>query len=177
MKTKNPGFRSGFVKGFVLAALLCSAGVVLAVGEIYTPSTTWIQDGAKYAPGSNDQINVLADLQPGAAETMFNVGLRLNVLNTAGKKQNWALATHEIEEIEEALDRLIVTRPGLAGDIEGFITASLDPVLAAASAPTPDKAAFKTALNGLVTGCNGCHSLYGEDHIVVKLGKSALPLE
>lgn len=177
MATNHTSYRRGFARGFVLASLLGSAGLVFAVGEIYAPSTTWIQDAGKYAPGSDDAIHVLADLQPGKADLMFDVGLRLNVLNTAGKKQNWALAAHEVHEIEETLDKLMVTRPALEGDLEAFILASLDPVYDAATAPTPDKAAFKAAMAGLVTGCNNCHTLYGETHLVVKLGKSALPLE
>lgn len=170
-------FASGFAMGFVAASLLVGAGAVLAVGEIYTPATNWIQNALKYAPGSNDQVNVLADLQQGAAEVMFDVGLRLNVLNSAGKKQNWDLVTHEAEEIEESFDRLMITRPDLSTDLENFITSRIDPLVAVASAPAPDKAAFKTALGTLVASCTGCHQLYGEDAFVVKLGKSALPLQ
>lgn len=168
---------AGFVKGFVVATLLGSAGVVLAVGEIYTPTSTWIQDAGKYAPGSNDQINVLADLQPGKADLMFDVGLRANVLNTAGKKQNWALAAFEAHEIEKTLEKLMITRPALATDLEDFILNDLDPVHAAATAVTPDKAVFKAALDTMVAACNSCHVAYGESHLTVKLGKSALPLQ
>lgn len=169
--------KGGFIKGFVVATLLCGAGVVFAVGEIYTPTSTWIQDPLKYAPGSNDQINVLADLQPGKADIMFDVGMRLNVLNAAGKKQNWQLAAFEAHEIEKTLDKLMITRPALAADLQNFITTSLDPVYAAATAVTPDKAVFKAALGTMVEACTSCHVLYGEDYLVVKLGKSALPLE
>jgi hypothetical protein len=168
---------TGFLKGFVVATLLCSAGVVFAVGEIYTPSQTWIQDAAKYAPGSNDQINVLGDLAPGKAAYMFDAGLRLNVANTAGKKKNWALAAHELHEIEGDFEHLMITRPALATDLQAFLTTSLAPVYAAATAPTPDKAAFKAALDTMVEACTSCHVTYGEGHLVVKLGKSALPLE
>jgi hypothetical protein len=167
----------GFVKGFVIATLIGGAGVVFALGEIYTPSTTWIQDPSKYAPGSNDQINVLADLQPGESDVMLRVGLRLNSLNTAGKKRNWGLAETELEQIEAAFDNLILTRPALATDLESFLTTSLEPVRAAATAPAPDKAAFKTALNNMAAACTSCHVTYGEEFLVVKLGKSALPLE
>lgn len=177
MQTPKTAFRSGFVQGFVVAALLASAGVVLALGELYTPSTTWIQDAMKYAPGTSDQVNVLADLQPGKAEIMFDVGLRMNALNSAGKKQNWGLAEHQIGEIEEAFDRLMVTRPELTTDLEAFLTTSLAPVYAAVTAPTPDKAVFKTALADMVTACNTCHTTYGEDFLTIKLGKTALPLE
>lgn len=120
-----------------------------AVGEIYTPATNWIQNALKYAPGSNDQVNVLADLQQGAAEVMFDVGLRLNVLNSAGKKQNWDLVTHEAEEIEESFDRLMITRPDLSTDLENFITSRIDPLVAVASAPAPDKTALGSARGAL----------------------------
>lgn len=177
MDKTNRRFASGFAMGFIAASLLVGAGVVLAVGEIYTPTSNWIADITKYAPGSNDQVNVLADLQQGASEVMFDVGLRLNVLNSAGKKQNWDLVAHEADEIEESFDRLMITRPDLSTDLENFITTRIDPLVAVATAPTPDKAAFKLALGNLVSSCTGCHQLYGEDAFVVKLGKSALPLE
>lgn len=169
----------GFISGFVVATVLVGAVAAWSVGELYTPNPEgdWIRDPLVYAPGTADQINVLGDLQPGAAEAMFNVGLRLNTLAAAGKKQNWEIAAFQSEEIEEAFDRLMVTRPAMAAELEAFITGALDPVIAAVTAPTPNKADYTAAFDTMVAACNTCHVNNGMGFLVVKPGKSAEPLQ
>ena len=169
--------RRGFINGFVVATVFVGAVAAYSVGELYVPNPEgdWIRDATKYAPGTADQINVLGDLAPGAAEVMFNVGQRLNTLAKAGKKQNWEIAAFEAEEIEEAFDRLMITRPELAISLEAFLTNSLEPVITAITAA--DKKAFATAKDAMVTACTACHENYGVGFLVVKPGKSDSPLE
>lgn len=169
--------RRAFISGFVLATVLVGAVAAYSVGELYTPNpeADWIRDVTKYAPGTADQINVLGDLQPGAAEVMFTVGQRLNTLATAGKKQNWDIAAFEAEEIEEAFDRLMITRPEMTTSLEAFITGSLDPVITAIN--NHDKPGFAAARDAMVGACTACHETYGVGFMVVKPGKSGSPLD
>jgi len=160
-----------------VATVLVGAVAAYSVGEPYTPNpeADWIRDPTEYAPGTADQINVLGDLQPGAAEIMFTVGQRLNTLATAGKKQNWELAAFEAEEIEDAFDRLMITRPALATDLETFLTDKLEPVITAIT--NQNKAEFATARDTMVAACTTCHQGYGFGLLVVTPGKSDSPLE
>ena len=169
--------KRGFISGFVVATVLVGAVAAFSVGELYTPNPEgdWIRDPSKYAPGTADQVNVLGDLQPGAAEIMFTVGQRLNTLARAGKKQNWALADFEAEEIEEAFDRLMITRPGMATDLETFLTGKLEPVITAIG--SQDKAAFASARDTMVAACTTCHQTYGVGFLVVKPAKPDSPLD
>ena len=169
--------KRGFITGFVVATVLVGAVAAYSVGELYTPNPDgdWIRDPSTYAPGTGDQINVLGDLAPGAAEVMFVVGQRLNTLAMAGKKQNWELAAFEAEEIEEAFDRLMITRPGMATDLEAFLTGSLEPVITAVT--NHDKTAFATARDTMVAACTTCHQTYGVGFMVVKPGKSGSPFK
>lgn len=127
------------------ATVLLGAVGAYAVGELYTPNPEgdWIRDPSVYAPGSADQVNVLGDLQPGAAEQKFTVGHRVNTLAMAGKKSNRDIADFEADEIEEAFDRLRITRPAMATDLEALLTTSMVPVQTAIA--NSDKAAFDAA--------------------------------
>ncbi len=167
-----------FITGFVLGALLCGTAVTFAVIGNYTPKPDgdWIRDVNNYVPGTDDQINVLADIQPGGGVLMMEAGLRINALYFAGKKKNWDLAAYEMHELEEALEKLEITRPAMASYLGTFLAG---PEVAAVDAAilAQDKSAFKTAIRDLTTACEGCHVTFGKPFLVIKLGKSALPLK
>ncbi len=167
-----------FITGFVLGALLCGTAVVFSAIGNYTPKPDgdWIRDVTKYVPGTDDQINVLADIQPGGGVLMMEVGLRVNALYFAGKKKNWDLAAYEMHELTEALEKLEITRPAMAGFLGSFLAgpevASVNAAIAA-----QDKSAFKTAIRDMTNACMSCHTNFGKPFLVIKLGKSALPLK
>ncbi len=169
--------KTNFVVGFALGALLCGSAAVYAVGALYTPSPDgdWLRDAAVYAPGTTDQMNVLADIQPGATTLMLEVGLRFNALAAAGKKKSWGSAEHQVDEIEATFEKLAITRPEYADALHSYLTASLTPVRDAITAQ--DKAMFQSALGSAVSACTSCHVNIGAPFLVVKLGKSAIPIE
>jgi len=165
-----------FAAGLVLGVLLGGVVIALAAPGIYVPQSggDWIRDPAVYQPGTDDQINVLADIQPGGAFQMMEVGLRFNALNLAGKKKNWGFAAHESHELEEAMDKLGVTRPALKVSLEAFIVNDLVAVNNAITAQ--DKAQFKAAMKAVTAACNACHVSFGKSYLEVKTGKSAFPI-
>jgi len=166
----------GFVAGFALATVLCGSALVFSAMRSYTPQPDgdWIRDTTQY-PTSTDQINVLGDIAPGGGVVMQEIGVRLNALQAAGKKQNWGFATYESEEMEEAFDRLALTRPELASMIGTFITTKLDAVNARIA--VHDKPGFLAAMTDMANGCTSCHQAWGNDFLVVKIGKSILPIQ
>ncbi len=174
---KKDSGRLGFFGGFMTATILLGAAVAFAAIGIYTPDPhgDWIRDISVYQPGTDDQINVLADIQPGAAVQMLEAGLRFNVLNQAGKKQNWDLAAHESAEIGAAFGTLEITRPALQASLQTFVGTDLAAVDAAIA--TQNKSTFKAAMKDLATACNSCHVSFGKPFFVIKSGKSALPLK
>jgi cytochrome c556 len=165
--------KSNFLVGFALGALLCGTAAVYA--GVYTPKSSgaWIRDALLYSDVT-DQINVLGDIQPGTGILMQEIGLRFNSLNTAGKKQNWAFASYQLDELSKALTKIGVTRPARKPLLDAFIADSLPAVTDAIAAQ--DKAAFKTAMTNLATDCTTCHTTSGENFPPVKAGKSAMPM-
>lgn len=166
--------KKGFVVGFISATLL-SAVVVYAAGEIYTPVRTWIADPALYNLDSHDGVRVLADIAPGTAVQMLEVGTRLNAMNGAVKRKNWDHATYQLEEMAAALETLQVTRPSRAVAIQAFLDTQIAPVATAITAQ--DKAAFGAALATMTAACTQCHADSGKSFLVVKVGKSSAPIE
>lgn len=119
--------KKGYVFGFLSATLL-STVVVYAAGEIYTPSRTWIADPMLYNLDSHDGVRVLADIAPGTAVQMLEVGTRLNAMNGAVKKKNWDHASYQLDEMVSALETLKVTRPNRVLQIDAFLAAQLVPM-------------------------------------------------
>lgn len=169
--------RKGFVVGFVTASLLSGAVAVYSAGEIYTPKSSgnWIRDAGVYNPTSADQVNVLGDIAPGTAVQMLEIGQRLNAMNGAAKKKNWAHAAYQLEEMEAAFEKLQVTRPSRAVAIQAFLDANVPGLSAAITAG--DKALYTSALETLTSACTQCHSDSGFNYLVVKVGKSSAPIE
>lgn len=166
--------RHRFTAGFVLGSLLC--GSVAVYAGIYVPQSSgnWIRDTNNYSDAT-DQINVLGDIQPGAAVLMQEIGLRFNSLDAAGKKQNWGFADYQLDEMTKALTKLGVTRPTRKAALDAFIAASLPAVASAVAAQ--DKAAFKDAMTTLAADCTTCHVNSGKGFLPVKAGKSAMPIK
>lgn len=169
--------KRGFVAGFVAASVLSGAVVVYSAGEIYTPKSSgnWIRDALVYNPTSADQVNVLGDIAPGTAVQMLEVGQRLNAMNGAAKKKNWAYASYQLDEMVSALEKLKVTRPSRAVAIQAFLDANV-PGLEAAIV-SADKATYQAALETTVAACTQCHEDSGFGFLTVKVGKSTSPIE
>jgi len=173
--------KRNFIAGFATGALLCGSVAVFAGVYVTSEDGDWIRNPANYSDAT-DQINVLGDIAPGGGVIMQEIGLRLNAMAAAGKKQNWGYAEYEAKEMEEAMAKLSITRPGMAAPLQAFIDTNLAPVNDAITAA--DKTAFKDALGNMANACTGCHiaqaAAHGEPAIaalVVKIGKSALPIQ
>lgn len=156
-----------FWAGVVVGGLLLGGGAVV---YSYTHTPNWIDDTSKYT-NDTDKINVLSDIAPGGGTMMIEIGTRMNSINGAGKKKNWALVDYEIKEMGEAMEVLATTRPALESSLDAIQSGALADLQAAAASHSAG--AFKQKYNALVTACNGCHAAQGKPFIVFKPNPSA----
>ena len=162
--------KKGFLAGFVCATVM---GATIVYSYTTSPDGDWIRDAGNY-PTVTDQINVLGDIAPGAV-LMQEVGLRLNAINAAAKKQNWGFAEYEADEMGEALERMAITRPEFASALDAFVTSSVADLQSAIA--THDKGTALAAVGTTANACTACHISTGNDFLTVKIGKSALPIQ
>jgi hypothetical protein len=139
--------------GCAIIALAAIAAALETRGSDATPIEV-----LSYRPVTSDLMN--AYVQP-----------RHIKLFLAGSVQNWAYAEYERHNIGGALGRLAVAVPQYQGQsMEGLIATFATPQLAAldAAIKAKDEAAFRTAYEGLTTGCNQCHQATGHGMVVLQ---------
>lgn len=144
------------MKRFAILIAVVLLLVVLAVGcsqKQTTPKGTDIS--GKTDNGDKITVDQLAKIVPGAGVLMVEIGYRWWALYYAGIDGNWDLASYQIDETEEAMDVISVTRPKRKEGLKGFLNAHKKPLQDAIKAK--DTAKFKTAFDNSVKGCNSCH--------------------
>jgi hypothetical protein len=110
----------------------------------------------------NDKFNTvdrnlaLWNIQPGLGTVMIEYGNRLSRLWFAANAGNWDMAKYQLDEMKEIQEVGETTRPARTPMLKAFEDSYLNPIDAAILAK--DKAAFTTAVNNAITGCNGCHA-------------------
>jgi hypothetical protein len=109
--------------------------------------------------------------RPGLGDLMtMTVQPRHIKLALAGKEKNWIYAAYELQELEEAFDRVSRAWPQWrAVPIADMMTSVREPMAAMGQAiKAADPAAFDAAYGELTKGCNGCHLGAKRDMIVIK---------
>jgi cytochrome c551/c552 len=110
----------------------------------------------------NDKFNTvdrnlaLWNIQPGLGTVMIEYGNRLSRLWFAANAGNWDMAKYQLDEMKEIQEVGETTRPARTPMLKAFEDSYLNPIDAAILAK--DKAAFTTAVNNAITGCNACHA-------------------
>jgi hypothetical protein len=102
-----------------------------------------------------DRSLALWNIQPGLGTVMIEYGNRLARLTYAAQAGNWDMAKYQLDEMTEIQEVGEITRPGRAQMLKAFEDGYLKPLDETILAQDP--AAFTTALNDTVQGCNGCH--------------------
>jgi len=103
-----------------------------------------------------DRNLALWNIQPGLGTVMIEYGNRLARLFYASNGGNWDMAKYQLDEMVEIQEVGETTRPNRAEMLKAFEDKSLQALDQAILAQ--DKAAFTTAFNDTVTGCNSCHT-------------------
>ena len=134
--------------------------VIAIVALVAGCSTTETEEKTETVTGTNSKgakitIDQLADIQPGTAVQMKEVGDRLWVLYYAGIDGNWELAEYQIHEAESAISKLDITRPKRQELFKAFIDEDVEPLHEAVDSKDAD--GFKATFDEVVKSCNACH--------------------
>jgi hypothetical protein len=114
-------------------------------------------------------LEQLAEVQPGLARLMKEIGDRFHVLYHAAKGGNWKLAEHEQKVTISILKVGATLRPKYHQDITSYIEAYLHPLGESIKAREWEK--FEHAYRKAVDETNKLHEKYGYGFIQYKLSK------
>jgi hypothetical protein len=114
-------------------------------------------------------LEQLAEVQPGLARLMKEIGDRFHVLYYAAKGGNWKLAEHEHKVTISILKVGATLRPKYHQDINTFIQSHLHPL--GESIKAKDWKQFESAYKDAVDETNKLHEKYGYGFIHYKLSK------
>lgn len=121
-------------------------------------------DWRKHGSDSEKLGNVVKVI-PGASNIMLQMGERYKNLYWAGKQGKWLFAEYQVEEMQELMKTLIITRPGRATTARDFLQSGftkLDPAIT-----TQNEAGFLRAFEHMRQQCMVCHQR--NDHAFVTL--------
>lgn len=108
-------------------------------------------------------LEQLAEVQPGMARLMKEIGERYHILYYAAKGGNWLLAQHELNQVIALLRAGSMLRPKYAKDITDFTREYFQPVTEAITSREWKK--FEDAYNKGIDGSNVYHDKYGYGYI------------
>jgi hypothetical protein len=114
-------------------------------------------------------LEQLAEVQPGLARLMKEIGDRFHVLYHAAKGGNWKLAEHEQKVSISILKVGATLRPKYHQDITAFIQSHLEPL--GETIKAKDWKRFEHAYKSAVDETNKLHEKYGYGFIRYTLAK------
>jgi len=127
-------------------------------------------DWRKNAP-TDQKIEKLVKVMPGAATLMIEMGFRYQNLYWAAKQGKWEFSAYQREEMEDLLKTLMITRPKRAKTAEVFLKtgfAGLEPAL-----KTRDGRRFEAGFETMRQACMTCHAQNAHAFIELPLPKRA----
>lgn len=139
--------RSVILLSFFLFLISCQQNSHPAEG-------TWIKGSEE------EKLKMVEDQFRGFGVVMMEVAYRYEELYWAGKDQNWDYATHQLEEIQEALQNGIIRRPAREESANAFIETALP--LMKLAVEEKDTGVFFQNFERLRMECISCH--IKEDH-------------
>jgi hypothetical protein len=114
-------------------------------------------------------LDQLAEVQPGMARLMKEIGERYNITYFAAKGGNWKLALHEIKQIVSLMKAAGTLRPKYLHDITAFIREYLDPI--SDTIQQKDWPNFQGTFQKGIDSSNAMHEKYGYGFIRYVVGK------
>lgn len=111
----------------------------------------------------------LDEAQPGAGHIMIEMGHRYSALYFAARQQHWDFAAYQLEEMEEALQRLAYLKPGLWEDIGRFRATAIKDLGKALTARNGE--GFAAAFDKFRAECTACHAKHGVAFIQLPVPK------
>ncbi len=114
-------------------------------------------------PHGEMTIDQLAEIQPGMAAIMKEVGERYTQTYYAAKGGNWKLAAHHLNQLRAQFRTAKVTRPKFADDLKAYDEGYLQPIFKAIH--DQDWAEFEAAFRKGESGSDFYHDKRGYPHI------------
>ena len=115
-------------------------------------------------------LEQLAEVQPGMARLMKEVGERYHILYYAAKGGNWLLAQHELNQVTALIRAGITLRPKYSTDLTHFTREYLNPISEAIG--SKDWKQFEDLYNKAIDSSNVYHEKYGYEYIRYVLPKN-----
>lgn len=112
-------------------------------------------------------VRSLQATQPTTTGLMPDFAERFHVMHYAGEAGDWAVATHELLEMQRIMKVIGRVNPEYGEMMQGFMSPSFDSLNAAIE--HADRQAFSEALAGTVENCNACHAGVGSGFVEVTL--------
>ena len=103
-------------------------------------------------------LEQLAEVQPGVARLMKEIGERFSILYHAAKARAWRLAQHELNVVINMFKAGSILRPKYSKDFASFIEFSLGPI--GQSIKSKDWNLFEVAFTKAVDETNRFHEKY-----------------
>jgi hypothetical protein len=104
-------------------------------------------------------LDQLAEVQPGMARLMKEIGERYGILYFAAKGGNWKLAQHELKQIVSLMKVGGTLRPKYSHDITSFIQTYLNPI--SDTIEVRNWREFESAYKKGIDESNKLHEKYG----------------
>lgn len=133
------------------------------MGALTTPAASSLSETRGKTPHGEISIDQLAEIQPGMAAIMKEVGERYTNAYYAAKGGNWKMAAHQLNQVRAAFRTGRVTRPKYADDLVTFDKEYLQPIFRAIH--EQDWEAFESAFETGVRGSDAYHDRRGYPYI------------
>lgn len=114
-----------------------------------------------------EAVRSLQATRPTTTALMPDFAERFHVIHYAGEAGDWAVATHELLEMERIMKVIGRVNSEYGEMMQGFMSPSFDALNAAIE--HGDRGAFNDALTGTVEQCNACHTAVGSGFVEVTL--------
>ena len=150
-----------------MSRLWCSACLVAAL--VLFTSVGWADEPVQtiYKGPEKARLDALAKSQPGLGSLMAEFGNRFVDVYYAAKGQNWGLASYQLGEMVEIVERVEKTVPDKAPMLTSFEHEKIDALKKVLFEKNWGK--FHAAFKQMAEGCNNCHEATNHPYIHFKL--------
>ncbi len=119
----------------------------------------------RHKADSSNKLNNLIQVMPGASVIMQQMGERYRNLYWAAKQGKWEFAEYQIEEMQDLIETLTITRPKRAKTATKFMQTAF--TLFPAALKEKNWQRFSTAFENMQKQCMICH--VANDHAFIVL--------
>jgi hypothetical protein len=130
-----------------------------SAAPVKEPDLKTLENLAKEINALRQRLATLEAVKPTFTNFMPNFSERFHVMHRAGDAGDWAVAAHEISEMQRLTRISKYIDPKLGGLMQGFMDGNLRKLSEAIEHGSAKS--FRAALKDTVASCNGCHTATG----------------